>query len=80
MCIRDRHRTVDDTVDIARSGLPPSETAENAVLEGYVTTVLAVNCQDHLRGVKRTRGGIGSARHDEGQKSIKTFFKRARKD
>ncbi|ATY60073.1 alpha-ribazole-5 -phosphate phosphatase [Cordyceps militaris] len=36
--------------------------------------VLAVNCTAHLRDLKRTRGGIGSAAHDEKQRSIESYF------
>jgi hypothetical protein len=36
--------------------------------------VKEVNCTDHLKGLKKTRGGIGSARFDDKQKSIDSFF------
>lgn len=45
--------------------------------------VLAVNCVDHLAGLKKTRGGIGSARFDAKQKTMDAFFapaKRKRED
>lgn len=38
--------------------------------------VKAVNRTDHLKNLKRTRGGVGSAAFDEGQKKIESFFKR----
>jgi len=38
--------------------------------------VKAVNSLVHLKGVKKTRGGIGSSKHDEGQKTIESFFKK----
>ncbi|GAB7346099.1 hypothetical protein MBLNU457_4855t1 [Dothideomycetes sp. NU457] len=59
---------------------PPGgfSASSSAPLQGYNTTILTVNGQEHLRGVKRTRGGIGSARHDDSQKSIQTFFKKAK--
>jgi len=38
--------------------------------------VKAINCTEHLKGLKKTRGGIGSLKHDEGQKSIESFFKK----
>lgn len=44
--------------------------------EGWSTTILSINGKDHLRGLKRTGGGVGSSRHDASQKSIETFFKR----
>ena len=40
--------------------------------------VKAVNNTDHLKSLKRTRGGVGSAAFDEGQKKIESFFKRPR--
>lgn len=38
--------------------------------------IKTINGKDHLQGLKRTGGGVGSAKHDEGQKSIESFFKR----
>ncbi|KAL0941441.1 phosphoglycerate mutase family protein [Colletotrichum truncatum] len=35
---------------------------------------ITVNCTDHLQGLKKTRGGIGSAKHDEKQKTLNAFF------
>lgn len=37
--------------------------------------VIAVNSKEHLNGLKRAKGGIGSAKFDEKQSSIKSFFK-----
>lgn len=53
-----------------------STFAAPKLLYGWTTTILVINGRDHLQGLKRTRGGVGSARHDEKQKSIETFFKR----
>ncbi|KAI9737203.1 MAG: hypothetical protein M1818_005735 [Claussenomyces sp. TS43310] len=38
--------------------------------------VHATNCVAHLQNLKKTRGGIGSLKHDDGQKSIESFFKK----
>lgn len=46
------------------------------IAHGWNTTILAINGKDHLKGLKRTGGGVGSSRHDTSQKSIETFFKR----
>ena len=43
---------------------------------GVSLVVKAVNSLEHLKGVKKTRGGIGSSKHDEGQKTIESFFKK----
>lgn len=40
--------------------------------------VKAVNSLEHLKGVKKTQGGIGSSKYDEGQKTIESFFKKRR--
>lgn len=38
--------------------------------------VKAVNSQQHLKGLKKTRGGIGSLKHDSSQKTMESFFKK----
>jgi hypothetical protein len=38
--------------------------------------VKAVNSQEHLKGLKKTRGGIGSLKHDSSQKTVDSFFKK----
>ena len=48
------------------------------VLREFTVKILAMNSLEHLRGLKRTGGGVGSSRHDETQKTIDTFFKRRR--
>ena len=39
-------------------------------------TIKTVNNKAHLQGLKRTKGGVGSAKFDEGQKSLDSFFKK----
>jgi hypothetical protein len=46
------------------------------VLQEWMTVIQAVNSKAHLNGLKRTAGGVGSARHDASQKTIDSFFKR----
>jgi len=38
--------------------------------------VKSFNILEHLKGLKKTRGGIGSARHDDKQRTMDSFFKR----
>ncbi|KAJ5361410.1 hypothetical protein N7541_002254 [Penicillium brevicompactum] len=45
------------------------------VLRDWRMKVQASNYTDHLNGLRRTRGGIGSAAHDKKQKHIKDFFR-----
>ncbi|KAE8448831.1 hypothetical protein EG329_008833 [Mollisiaceae sp. DMI_Dod_QoI] len=40
--------------------------------------VRAVNSQVHLKDLKKTRGGIGSLKHDSNQKTMDSFFKKRR--
>ncbi|KIN02655.1 hypothetical protein OIDMADRAFT_118847 [Oidiodendron maius Zn] len=49
---------------------PPSSPEERVLI------VKAINCRDHLRGLKKTRGGIGSLQYDEKQSSMDSFVKR----
>ena len=63
------------TKDIDRSSARPNARSVT-VLYDWKMTVRAVNCRDHLRGLKRTGGGVGSSKHDESQKNIDTFFKK----
>ena len=44
----------------------------------FCMTVKAVNCRDHLRDLKKTRGGIGSLEYDAKQTSLDSFVKRRR--
>jgi broad specificity phosphatase PhoE len=46
------------------------------IVHGLKATILAINGKDHLKGLKRTGGGVGRSRYDASQKSIETFFKR----
>ena len=48
----------------------------NSLLHGYTMVIQAVNSKEHLKGLKRTGGGVGSSKFDEGQKTIDSFFKR----
>jgi hypothetical protein len=40
--------------------------------------IKAVNSLEHLKGLKKTRGGIGSAKHDDKQQTVDSFFKKRR--
>ncbi|KAK3493555.1 histidine phosphatase superfamily [Neurospora crassa] len=53
-----------------------SEETEKSTVK---LTVVRVNVLDHLHGLKRTRGGIGSAKFDSKQKTMDSFFKPAAK-
>lgn len=51
-------------------------SSSEQVLYDWRLEVRATNCREHLRGLKRIGGGVGSSRLDERQKTIETYFKR----
>ncbi|KAI8305473.1 hypothetical protein K4K59_012141 [Colletotrichum sp. SAR11_240] len=54
---------------------PPSkEPATAPTWPGLSINTVAVNSTEHLQGLKKTRGGIGSAKFDEKQKTLNAFF------
>lgn len=55
-----------------------SRQAEAPNLE-ILMTVMTVNSTEHLQGLKKTRGGIGSAAFDQKQKTMDSFFTRPAK-
>ncbi|KAG8411877.1 hypothetical protein J3458_015172 [Metarhizium acridum] len=55
----------DAAVDVAAGGNP---------WFGLELRVAQINCTTHLAGLRKTRGGIGSAAHDEKQKTIEGYF------
>lgn len=57
---------------LSPSTLP--EDQKTAKMLPFKLHIKGVNCTDHLTGLKKTRGGIGSARFDDKQKSIDSFF------
>lgn len=73
----DAEKPGDGGASVSEAQTAPSVTKpEMEKLVGWTLQVTAVNSTEHLQGLKRTGGGVGSARHDEKQKSIETFFKR----
>ncbi|KAK3386620.1 histidine phosphatase superfamily [Podospora didyma] len=53
-----------------------TSTSTNPPHKGWaVMSVVKVNAQDHLEGLKRTRGGIGSAQFDSKQKTLDSFVR-----
>ena len=51
------------------------QSASNNGTEQFLKMhILRVNCTAHLLGLKKTRGGIGSAQFDDKQKTLSSFF------
>lgn len=72
----DANARKNSTRSTATSNLKPTSQDSSFPLLAFRMTILAINSKDHLNGLKRTRGGVGSSRHDEGQKKIEAFFKK----
>jgi hypothetical protein len=76
-----RQRTSHD-VRVASSSIKDTEGPSSGslpgdiLLQGWSMKILAVDNKEHLAGLRRTRGGIGSASYDNRQKRIDQFFKR----
>ena len=51
-----------------------------AVPPAWHVKILTVNGQHHVKTLKRTRGGIGSSRHDKSQRQIDSFFMKPKAD
>ncbi|KAF2760571.1 phosphoglycerate mutase-like protein [Pseudovirgaria hyperparasitica] len=65
---------------IPRDMQPGNNTASLVSHFGeFTTTISRVNARDHLKSLKRTGGGVGSAKYDSSQPGIETFFKKPRK-
>jgi broad specificity phosphatase PhoE len=71
--VTSKHETINASVPAAAVEV---QGAIPKLLLGWTTIVQTVNGKDHLKGLKRTMGGVGSARHDASQKSLDSFFKR----
>lgn len=57
-------------------GAVPAVDTELSPAVDIQLSVKRVNCVEHLQGLKKTRGGIGSAGFDEKQKTMDSFFSR----
>jgi hypothetical protein len=53
----------------------PESLTLDAPLSNWTMDILSVDNKSHLVDLRRTRGGIGSATHDERQQKIDRFFK-----
>jgi broad specificity phosphatase PhoE len=64
------------TAEIASDTDFTSTVTTSLVLYGWTMCIKAVNSRHHLRGLKRTGGGVGSSKLDERQKTIEGFLKK----
>lgn len=47
-----------------------------AKLPSKILLIKAINSLEHLKGLKKARGGTGSLKHDANQKTVDSFFKK----
>lgn len=62
------------TVKAKTAGKNNEKSGDAGKRVGVQLQVTTVNCVEHLDGLKKTRGGIGSARFDPKQKTMDAFF------
>lgn len=82
--VEEEVKYTDDPIAVEPLKQPPSLDPSNpkAVsppVPKFKILIKTINGKEHLKGLKRTGGGVGSSKHDEGQKSIESFFKRPKK-
>ncbi|KAF1345509.1 histidine phosphatase superfamily [Delphinella strobiligena] len=65
---------------LQEAGSVPHQALPTRHFDGCTTMILNVDGKHHLQGFKRTRGGIGRIEYDEKQKTMDSFFKRAKKE
>ncbi|KZF19899.1 phosphoglycerate mutase-like protein [Xylona heveae TC161] len=79
-------RMESDTAVVTPTIVGLSDAAESSIsltethLLGWTGVIRTINGKEHLRGLKRTGGGVGSAKHEEGQRTIESFFKRQKRN
>ncbi|QSZ31807.1 hypothetical protein DSL72_001376 [Monilinia vaccinii-corymbosi] len=67
------------SLDVQSNPSKPVKLLSDGLGNSQITMSLivrSINNQDHLRGLKRTRGGIGSLKHDSSQRTMDSFFKK----
>ncbi|KAF2839682.1 phosphoglycerate mutase-like protein [Patellaria atrata CBS 101060] len=73
---RNRVSSPNPSKSIPSSTESPTTTTAPRLLHGWTTTIKVINGREHVKGLKRTGGGVGSSKHDGSQKSLESFFKR----
>lgn len=58
---------------------PPALSLRHQQRQQITMSVVGINVVKHLEGLKKTRGGIGSARFDKRQRTMESFFAPAAK-
>lgn len=64
------------SANTVQRGSQPLSNSLSLRTPSLIMIIKSVNGREHLKNLKRTRGGIGSSKHDEGQRRIESFFKK----
>lgn len=67
------------SANTVQRGYQPLSKSLSLRTPSLIMIVKTVNGREHLKNLERTRGGIGSSKHDEGQRKIESFFKKEKK-
>ncbi|KAG9234548.1 histidine phosphatase superfamily [Amylocarpus encephaloides] len=59
--------------------LPTAPSQPSQHLPDMSLVIKAVNCQEHMEGLKKTRGGIGNLKHDSSQQTVDSYFSKKRR-
>ncbi|KAM3084392.1 hypothetical protein ACMFMG_001501 [Clarireedia jacksonii] len=68
--------TSDETLSNQPSS--PESLSKGKYFSNMLLIIKAINNQEHLKGLKKTRGGIGSLKHESSQTTMDSFFKKRR--
>ncbi|KAM3150118.1 hypothetical protein ABEW05_009582 [Botrytis cinerea] len=66
---------LDELSNAQTSVMPPSHAVDGSEVTMSLM-IKSVNNIDHLKGLKKTRGGLGSLKHDSTQRTMDSFFKK----
>jgi hypothetical protein len=67
-------------ISVTPTPVATSSRKAHVMLVGWTARINAIDSKQHLTGLKRQRGGIGSLAHDQGQQRLESFFKRQKKE
>ena len=66
--------SIDAVLASTKPGQEQNKYPKPAILYGWKMIIKTVNGREHLKGLKRTGGGVRSSKYDEDQRKIESFF------
>ncbi|PQE17143.1 phosphoglycerate mutase family protein [Rutstroemia sp. NJR-2017a WRK4] len=58
----------------------PESSTKGKDLSNMLLIIKSINSQEHLKGLKKTRGGLGSLKHESSQTTMDSFFKKRKRE